>query len=186
MASCICFKHIYLTTSGKQFTTIRPSCWTSCISHRAVASHGNFVIWWIILKFWHIYIYIYDSSIHPMESMSWRNVFCVGYVLQFVTQSGLCHYRFVHPLRIFRENLFALFVIFNTKMAPHYAKLSRAMRAPWVDRFLNNEIYCYPLSKKRCGPPLRSPRIAWLEGIVTSGRCSVQNCPAVWNCPPAV
>ena len=28
----------------------------------------------------------------------------------------------------------------------HYAKLSRAMRAPWVDRFLNNEIYCYPLS----------------------------------------
>ena len=63
MASCICFKHIYLTTIGKQFTTIRPSCWTSCISHRAVASHGNFVIWWIILKFWHIYIYIY--MIHP-------------------------------------------------------------------------------------------------------------------------
>ena len=23
----------------------------------------------------------------------------------------------------------------------HYAKLSRAMRAPWVDRFLNNETY---------------------------------------------
>ena len=31
----------------------------------------------------------------------------------------------------------------------HYAKLSRAMRAPWVDRFLNNEIYCYPLSTKQ-------------------------------------
>ena len=24
----------------------------------------------------------------------------------------------------------------------HYAKLSRAMQATWVDRFLNNEIYC--------------------------------------------
>ena len=39
----------------------------------------------------------------------------------------------------------------------HYAKLSRAMRPPWVDRFLNNEIYCYPLSKKRCGPPVAIP-----------------------------
>ena len=52
----------------------------------------------------------------------------------------------------------------------HYAKLSRAMRAPWVDRFLNNEIYCYPLSKKRCRPPLRSPPARRSEGIVTSGR----------------
>ena len=39
----------------------------------------------------------------------------------------------------------------------HYTKLSRAMRAPWVYHFLNNEIYCYPLSKK-------------LEGIVASDR----------------
>ena len=39
----------------------------------------------------------------------------------------------------------------------HYAKLSRAMRASWVDRFLNNEIYCYPLSKKWCGPPIAIP-----------------------------
>ena len=39
----------------------------------------------------------------------------------------------------------------------HYVKLSRAMQAPWVDRFLNNEIYCYPLSKKRCGPPVEIP-----------------------------
>ena len=54
--------------------------------------------------------------------------------------------------------------------APHHVKLSRAIRPPWVDRFLNNEIYCYPLSKKRCGPPLRPPEIVWLEGIVTSGR----------------
>ena len=52
----------------------------------------------------------------------------------------------------------------------HYAKLSRAMRAPWVDRFLNNEIYCYPLSKKRCRPPLRSPPARRSERIVTSGR----------------
>ena len=52
----------------------------------------------------------------------------------------------------------------------YYAKLSRAMWAPWMDRFGNNEIYFYPLSKKRCGPPLRSPRITWLEGIVPSGR----------------
>ena len=52
----------------------------------------------------------------------------------------------------------------------HYAKLSRAMRAPWVDRFLNNEIYCYPLSKKRCRRPLRSPPARRSEGIVTSGR----------------
>ena len=41
------------------------------------------------------------------------------------------------------------------------------MRARWVDRFLNNEIYCL---KSSADPPLRSPRIAWLEGIVTSGR----------------
>ena len=41
----------------------------------------------------------------------------------------------------------------------HYAKLSWAMRAPWVDRFLNNEIYCFD--------PLGLPG---LEGIVTSGR----------------
>ena len=39
----------------------------------------------------------------------------------------------------------------------HYGKLSRAMWAPLVDRFLNNEIYCYPLSKKRCGPPVSIP-----------------------------
>ena len=39
----------------------------------------------------------------------------------------------------------------------HYVKLSRAMRATWVDHFLNNEIYCYPLSKKRCGPPVVTP-----------------------------
>ena len=52
----------------------------------------------------------------------------------------------------------------------HSTKLSRAMRTSWVGRFLNNEIYCYPLSKKRCGSPLRSPRITWLEGIVTSGQ----------------
>ena len=52
----------------------------------------------------------------------------------------------------------------------HYAKLSQAMRAPWVDRFLDNEIYCYPLSKKRCRPPLRSPPARRSEGIVTSGR----------------
>ena len=51
----------------------------------------------------------------------------------------------------------------------HYAKLSRALRAPWVDRFLNNEIYCYPLSKKRCGPPIAIPSDR-LEGIVTWGR----------------
>ena len=43
-----------------------------------------------------------------------------------------------------------------TKQA-HYAKLSRSMRAPWVDCFLNNEIYCYPLSKKRCPPPPPTP-----------------------------
>ena len=57
----------------------------------------------------------------------------------------------------------------------HYAKLSRAMRSPWVDRFLNNEIYCYPLSKKRCRPPLRSPPVRRSKGIVTSGRqqCNV-------------
>ena len=63
-----------------------------------------------------------------------------------------------------------------TKQA-HYAKLSRAMRAPWVDRFLNNEIYCYPLSKKRCGSPVAIPRIVWLEGILTSGR---QQCNDWW------
>ena len=39
----------------------------------------------------------------------------------------------------------------------HYAKLSQAMRAPWVDRFLNNEMYCYPLSKKRRGHPAAIP-----------------------------
>ena len=39
----------------------------------------------------------------------------------------------------------------------YYANLSRAMRAPWVDRFLNNEIYCYLLSKKRRGPPVATP-----------------------------
>ena len=55
-------------------------------------------------------------------------------------------------------------------MTMHYAKLSRAMRAPWVDRFLNNEIYCYPLSKKWCRPPLRSPPARRSEGIVISGR----------------
>ena len=48
----------------------------------------------------------------------------------------------------------------------HYTKLSRAMRAPWVDRFLNNEIYCYPLSKKQCRPLLRSPPTRRSEGIV--------------------
>ena len=37
------------------------------------------------------------------------------------------------------------------------------MRAPWVDRFLD--------------PPLRSPRIAWQEGIVTSGRQQRNDCP---------
>ena len=52
----------------------------------------------------------------------------------------------------------------------HYARLSRAMRAPWVDCFLNNEIYCYLLSKKRCRQPLRSPPASRSEGIVTSGR----------------
>ena len=52
----------------------------------------------------------------------------------------------------------------------HYAKLPRAMQAPWVDRFLNNEIYCYPLLKSGADPQLRSPLIAWLEGIVTSDR----------------
>ena len=52
----------------------------------------------------------------------------------------------------------------------HYAKLSRVMRAPWVDRFLNNEIYCFPLSKKRCWPPLRPPPTRRPEGIVTLGR----------------
>ena len=31
------------------------------------------------------------------------------------------------------------------------------MRAPWVDCFLNNEIYCYPLSEKQCGPPVAIP-----------------------------
>ena len=41
---------------------------------------------------------------------------------------------------------------------------------PWVDRFLNNEIYCYPLSKKRCRPPWWSPPARQSEGIVTSGR----------------
>ena len=49
----------------------------------------------------------------------------------------------------------------------HYKRLSSAMQAPWVDCFLNNEIYCYPLSKKRC---VVTPLIAWQEGIVTSGR----------------
>ena len=39
-----------------------------------------------------------------------------------------------------------------------------------MDHFGNNEIYCYPLSKKWCGPPLRPPRITWLGEIVTSGR----------------
>ena len=51
-----------------------------------------------------------------------------------------------------------------------YAKLSRATRAPWVDRFLNNEIYCYPLSKKRCGPLDAIPLDDLAGGIVTSGR----------------
>ena len=36
--------------------------------------------------------------------------------------------------------------------------------------FLNNEIYCYPLSKKRCRPALRSPPARRSKGIVTSGR----------------
>ena len=61
----------------------------------------------------------------------------------------------------------------------HYAKLSRAMRAPWVDHFLNNEIYCYPLSKKRCRPPLRSPPVGRSEGIVTSGQ-QQRNVLLVW------
>ena len=39
----------------------------------------------------------------------------------------------------------------------HYMKLSRVIWAPWVDRFLNNEIYCYPLSEKRCRPPVAIP-----------------------------
>ena len=63
----------------------------------------------------------------------------------------------------------------------HYAKLSRAMRAPWVDHFLNNEIYCYPLSKKRCRPPLRSPLAKRSKGIVTSGR-QQRNAPWNGNC----
>ena len=51
-------------------------------------------------------------------------------------------------------------LLIHGSVLTHFAKLSRAMQAPWVDRFLNNEIYCYPLSKKRCGPrfdPLGSP-----------------------------
>ena len=52
----------------------------------------------------------------------------------------------------------------------HNGKLSRAMRAPWVDRFLNNEIYCYLLFKKRCGPPVAIPSDHLAGGIVTSGR----------------
>ena len=47
----------------------------------------------------------------------------------------------------------------------HYGKLCRAMRAPWVDRSLNNQIYCYPLFKKRRGPLLRSPR-AWDPSVL--------------------
>ena len=54
---------------------------------------------------------------------------------------------------------------------PHFAKLSRAMRAPWMDRFGNDKIYCYPLSKKRCGPPrcdpLRSP--GWRGSSLQAG-----------------
>ena len=91
--------------------------------------------------------------------------------------------------RLLRELIFELLVIWDTwwswasyqigKIAGcactgnagnHYAKLSRAMQAPWVDRFLNNEIYCYPSSKKRCRPLLRSPPARRSEGIVTSGR----------------
>ena len=52
----------------------------------------------------------------------------------------------------------------------HYAKLSRAMRPLSGPLFFNNEIYCYPLSKKRCRPPLRSPPARRSEGIVTSSR----------------
>ena len=46
---------------------------------------------------------------------------------------------------------------------PHYAKLSQAMPDPWMDRFVNSKIYCYPLSKKRCGPPVATP-LACLVG----------------------
>ena len=46
----------------------------------------------------------------------------------------------------------------------HYAKLSRDMRAPWVKSIV---ILCL---KSGADPPLRSLRVAWLEGIVTSGR----------------
>ena len=62
----------------------------------------------------------------------------------------------------------------------HYAKLSQAMRAPWVDRFFNNEIYCYPLSKKRCRPSSRSPTVRRSEGIVTSGRQQRNETIYIW------
>ena len=52
----------------------------------------------------------------------------------------------------------------------HYAKLSRAMRATWMDRFLNNEIFVILCLKSGADPLLRSPQIAWLEGIVASDR----------------
>ena len=43
-------------------------------------------------------------------------------------------------------------IIWNINCARHYAKLSRAMRAPWMNRFGNNQIYCcYFLYKMRCG-----------------------------------
>ena len=42
LASCFvsCFKHIYLTTIGKQFTTIRPSCFVSYANEHLSDYHG--------------------------------------------------------------------------------------------------------------------------------------------------
>ena len=78
-----------------------------------------------------------------------------------------CHDEFIwgnmkvcfHFLSFFQKwDCAGIFIFFL--MEDYYAKLSRVMQAPWMDRFGNTEIYCYLLSKMQCGPcsdPLRSP-----------------------------
>ena len=98
------------------------------------------------------YVYL-GRCLHPMPSVhvgSSKSIFLPA--RQVRPRSREKNWRMGVP-----EQLQPLTYFQSRLPSTHYAKLSRAMRAPWVDRFLNNEIYCYPLSKERCGPPIAIP-----------------------------